>query len=166
MTPFRKRTYTSFSQFVQDIRFLMANRKSIRRITQEKALSGTFRERLMLAVTQVNDCRYCTRAHTKAALMEGLSADEIGTILGGEFDGCPAGEIPAMLYAEHWAETEGRPDNEAHEKLIQTYGRETVADIDIVLRVIRTGNYSGNTLDYFLYRLSFGRLGFPKKAGA
>jgi len=166
MIPFRKRTYTSFSQFVQDIRFLMANRKSIRRITHEKTLSGTFRERLMLAVTQVNDCRHCSRVHSKAALMEGLSGDEIRAILGGTFDGCPVGEIPAMLYAEHWAETEGRPDNDAREKLIQTYGRDTVADIDIVLRLIRTGNYSGNTLDYFLYRLSFGRLGMPRKADA
>jgi len=166
MTPFRKRTYKSLSQFIGDIRFLLANRKSIRRIMREKSLSGTFRERLMLSVTQVNECRYCSRAHTKAALMEGLSAEEISAILGGKFDGCPADEVPAMLYAEHWAETEGRPDDEARAKLLETYGQEVVDDIDIALRIIRTGNYFGNTLDYFLYRLSFGRLGVPVKPTA
>jgi hypothetical protein len=32
-------------------------------------------------------------------------------------------------------------------------------EIEVVLRVIRIGNLMGNTIDYVLYRVSFGRWG-------
>ena len=46
-----------------------------------------------------------------------------------------------------------------YKKLIETYGEEKAAAIDIVLRMIRVGNLLGNTADYVLYRLTFGLLG-------
>lgn len=163
MTPFRKRTYKNCAQFFADIRFILAHRHALRRIIRDHSIAGAFRERLMLAVTQANQCRHCARVHSKAALGEGLSEEEVRAILGGEFAGCPPGEIPAMLYAARWAESEGQLEAGARKTLVETYGPETAADIDIVLRLIRTGNYTGNTLDYFLYRISFGFLGLPKK---
>lgn len=44
----------------------------------------TFTEKIMLAVTQVNGCRYCSYGHTKAALKEGIPEDEIARIAAGE----------------------------------------------------------------------------------
>jgi hypothetical protein len=35
--------------------------------------------------------------------------------------------------------------------------------IEVILRMIRAGNLMGNTLDWLLYRLSFGRLGLTAK---
>jgi hypothetical protein len=43
--------------------------------------------------------------------------------------------------------------------LQETYGAENAEAIETVLRLIRMGNLGGNTLDYWLYRLSFGRWG-------
>jgi hypothetical protein len=39
------------------------------------------------------------------------------------------------------------------------YGEETLKAIEIVLRMIRMGNLMGNTFDYVLFKVSFGRLG-------
>jgi AhpD family alkylhydroperoxidase len=122
-------------------------------------IDAAFRERLMLAVTAVNGCRYCSWAHAKQALVTGITGDEVRSLLTGEVGNSPAAELPALLYAQHWAESGGRPELAARAQLVETYGAETVQAIELSLRTIQWGNLSGNTFDYILYRLSFGRLG-------
>jgi AhpD family alkylhydroperoxidase len=124
-------------------------------------ISPAFRERLMLAVTGVNKCRWCTYAHTKEALKSGVDREEINKLLSADFKGCPPDEIPAILYAHHWAESNANPDTEAETKLRDTYGESKADAIHLVLRTIRAGNLSGNSLDYFLYKISFGNWGNP-----
>ncbi|MEA2086399.1 MAG: carboxymuconolactone decarboxylase family protein, partial [Chloroflexota bacterium] len=70
---------------------------------------------------------------------------------------CPGEEGLALIYAQHWAESNAHPDPEAVRKLEETYGIEKAGAIYLVLRMIRLGNLSGNSLDYLLYRISFGR---------
>ena len=114
----------------------------------------------MLVVTEVNCCRYCSHYHAREALRSGLSAAELRELLAGYIPAStPPDEYVALIYAEHWAETDAKPDPEAVQKLIETYGQEKAAAIDIVLRMIRVGNLLGNTADYVLYRLTFGLLG-------
>ena len=45
------------------------------------------------------------------------------------------------------------------QKLEETYGPEKSDAIHLMLRMIRLGNLLGNTFDYLLYRVSFGKLG-------
>jgi len=159
MKPFTKRKYRSLREFCGDIRFLLANARRIRAATHGAHVSPTFRERLNLAATQVSQCRFCTFVHSKAALKEGVSREEIGRILSAEFGDCPEEEVPGLLYAQHWAENRGRPDDKARAKLAETYGEDTATDIDLILRAIRAGNYTGNTVEYFLNRITFGLVG-------
>lgn len=159
MEPFRKRTYRSFGEFAADLRHLWARRKQVRRLTSGKGLDPVFRERIMLAVTRVNACRFCTFAHSRAALQAGMTRGEVDTLLGGGFEDCPESELPAVLYAKDWAEAGGVADPEAERRLAETYGEEAAADILLALRIIRAGNLTGNTVDCFLHRVSFGRLG-------
>ena len=154
---FRRRTYASFSAFLDDVRFMSGNRDQLR--AAMSLLDGPFRERLMLAVTQVNQCRYCADFHAKQALEAGLVQEEIEQLLDGVIDHCPPDEVLAILYARHWAEQAGVPDPEIRQKLVETYGEAKTAAIDIVLRMIQTGNLSGNTVDYLKYRISGGRWG-------
>ena len=65
----------------------------------------------------------------------------------------------AILYAQHWAEADGSPDEEARARIVELYGAETTNVIDLALRVIRIGNLMGNTWDGLLYRVSLGRWG-------
>ena len=159
MQKFRKRIYTTPGAFLKDVGFLMRNFRRINAIFNGERLDPAFRERIMLAVTHVNECRFCASFHTKAALAEKVSHDEINALLDGSYKDCPAEEIPAIRYGEHWAETAGKPDAAIREKLLTGYDQETVKAIEIVLRVIKTGNLTGNTVDRFLFCISFGRWG-------
>ena len=132
---------------------------------QGDLVSYAFRERLMLAVTAVNGCRYCSYYHTKEALKAGLPEDELQKLLAGVVDDAPAEELPALLYAQHWAETDGESETAVRQKLEETYGPARAEAIDTVLHMIRTGNLLGNTGDYWLYRLSFGRWGLTAAEG-
>ena len=77
----------------------------------------------------------------------------------------PAEERTALAYAQHWAETDARPDSQAVHHLVATYQDERAAMIHAILRMIRFGNLLGNSWDYFLYRISFGRLGLTPRDG-
>lgn len=156
---FTRRTYTDLGQFFSDLFFPLVKSRELKALQKKGEISPAFRERLMLAVTGVNQCRYCTRVHTREALKSGVNHAEIDKLLTSDFKDCPAEEVPAILYAEHWAESNAHPDPDALAKLREIYGEGKSADIHLILRMIRAGNLQGNSLDYFLYKISSGRWG-------
>jgi len=156
---FKKRIYRNLKDAFRDLWFPIRNRSRLREITRKKLISPAFRERLMLAVTAVNGCRYCSYFHTKQALKSGITTEEIRALLAGDVANCPEDEAVAVVYAQHWAESDTRPDTEAVQRLQQTYGREKTEAIHSILRMIRMANLLGNSWDYFIYRISFGRKG-------
>ena len=163
MATFTKRTYESFGQFWDDVRFLRTNRAAVQAAMNGKTLSPAFRERIILAVTAVNQCRYCSYVHTRAALKSGVSREEVDGLFAGAFDAEPEEERVALLFAQHWAETRGNPDPEMTDRLKETYPPETVEAIYAVMRMINLSNLFGNTVDRVLHVLSFGLLGGDKK---
>lgn len=154
---FKKRCYRGLREFWQDVSYPIHHRDEIRRAMNGDLVSPAFRERLMLAVTAVTGCRYCSYYHTGEALKAGLPDPEIRALLEGTVDDAPADELSALLYAQHWAEADGNPHPETRQQLLDNYGDERVAAIEMLLRLIRTGNLLGNTSDYLMHRLSFGR---------
>jgi AhpD family alkylhydroperoxidase len=154
---FRKRTFSSFSQFLKEMFGLLKDWRQIRKAMRSEVISPAFRERLMLAVTEVYKCRYCTYAHSKEALKHGIDQFEMDQILSGEFEKCPRSEIPAILYAQHWAESDGHPQAESLNKLKGYYSAKEIEYIHLYLRMIRLGNLTGNSWDYILSRLPFVR---------
>ncbi len=113
----------------------------------------------MLAVTAVYGCRYCSYLHARQGLKSGVSQQEAAALLAGSLETCPPEEAVALLYAQHWAESNASPDAEAVQRFEHTYGTEKAKAINLVLRMIRIGNLSGNLWDYCLYRLSRGKWG-------
>jgi AhpD family alkylhydroperoxidase len=154
---FNRRTYRSLKELFTDLVFPIRNRRKLREVRNRGLLAPAFQERLMLAVTSVEGCRYCSYLHSRLALKGGVSQEEIGKLLSGDFEDCPEEEALAVLYAQHWAEFNARPDPEAVKQLQETYGSEKSEAIHLMLRMVRLGNLLGNTWDYFLYRISFGR---------
>ncbi|MFO7683289.1 MAG: carboxymuconolactone decarboxylase family protein [Chloroflexota bacterium] len=162
MKPFKRRYYRSVGELGRDVVWPFRHRRQLRLALRGGLVDFAFRERLMLAVTAVNDCRYCSYFHAKEALRADLSETEIRQMQDGILDLAPAQELPALLYAQHWAESDAHPDPAARQKLVQTYGLEQAEAIETVLRMIRTGNLAGNTADFLIFRLSFGRLGVTR----
>jgi AhpD family alkylhydroperoxidase len=161
---FKRRTYRSLGEGIADWQAILSRRKEIRQLMRGEVIDAAFRERLMLVVTEVNGCRYCSYAHARQALAEGIPAKEIEALGHGMFDGSPSEEVSALLYAQHWAETNGKPDPAARERIVEQYGEKIAAGIELALRMIRMGNLLGNTWDYILYRISFGRWGVERAA--
>jgi len=106
MQAFPKRYYHSVRDLRSDVGVLMRGRRGMRAFRGGEPLDRAFRERLMLAVTEVNGCRYCRYAHAKLALSAGLSQADVDALAGGSLEGAPPGQVPALLYAQHWAETD------------------------------------------------------------
>jgi AhpD family alkylhydroperoxidase len=154
---FNKRTYKNLRELFSDLWFPIKNRKRLKEVTNRGLISPAFRERLMLAVIAVEGCRYCSYFHAKQALKSGVTPEEITRLLSGDIDNCPEEEAVAVIYAQHWAESDAHPDHEAVSKLQRTYGVEKEEAIHLMLRMIRLGNLLGNSWDYLLYRMSFGK---------
>ena len=117
-------------------------------------IDPAFREKILLAVSAVNDCRYCKFVHS--SLAEHLSVDpcEIEAILGQEFDdGLDEKQRFALTFAAHYAESEKVPDESMQAELVQVYGKETAEDILAFIQMIYLANLTGNTFDGFLSRI-------------
>ena len=156
---YSKRIYGGPGEFLVDIYILARNLRSILSLMRKKTIPGDFRERLMLAVTSVYGCRYCNWVHTREALRHGVRLDEIDGLLNGSVDACPQEEAFALLYAQQWADSNAKPDPETCRKLEHEYGQQKSKAINLLLRMIRIGNLTGNTWDCFLFNISFGRWG-------
>lgn len=138
---------------------LTKNSTTVARIMAGRVVSHDFRERLMLAVTAVYGCRYCSWLHTGEALRSGIAQEEIAALLKGSVDDCPEDEVVALIYAQHWADSDAKPQPEAVQRLKEAYGTEKAKAIDLVLHMNRIGNLAGNSLDHLLYQISSGKWG-------
>lgn len=102
-----------------------------------------FKERTMLAVTEVNACPMCSYAHTKMALESDMTKDEINAMLVGTLDDTPPDELPGVLFAQHYADMRAKPSKSSWQRLLQDYGKDKANGILGVTRTIMLGNAYG-----------------------
>lgn len=126
---------------------------SMARSQRRNELSHQFIERIMLAVTEVNGCAVCSYGHTKMALEQGMSSEEIQKLLTGATDGIPDDEVKAILFAQHYADTRGHPSAAAWQQIVDTYGLSRALGILGATRAIMFGNAYGIPLSAFGNRL-------------
>ncbi len=127
---------------------------AFRKAKQSGSLSLQLQERLMLAVTEVNGCALCSYGHSRMALEAGLSGQEIEDLLGGQTDGAPKEELPAILFAQHYADTRGKPTAAAWAQLVSRYGQPQAAGMLGAIRMITVGNTWGIPMGSLLARLT------------
>ena len=160
MKKFKRRIYKNPLSFWHDFQYVFSRRPLIKKAMRGELVTDAFRERLMVVVTEVNGCRYCRYFHASEAIKAGVSKEELKELLRGMLtEDAPAKEYQALAYAQHWAENDAQPDLALTEKLRETYGEETAAAIHLILHMIRVGNLLGNTLDYIIFKVSFGHWG-------
>ncbi|MDD2406553.1 MAG: carboxymuconolactone decarboxylase family protein [Sphaerochaetaceae bacterium] len=112
-----------------------------------------FIERIMLAVTQVNGCALCSYAHTRMALEQGMKQEDIDFLLGGNLGHVAQFELEALLFAQHYADTGGKPSKAAWERILETYGKHISLGILAAIRIIMVGNVYGIAWGAFILRL-------------
>ena len=70
-----------------------------------KGVSHKLRERLMVAVSGVLECKYCTWLHSEMALSHGVDAKDIQELLSTEIGKFPEEETVALAFAQHYSKT-------------------------------------------------------------
>lgn len=115
-------------------------------------LDEPFIERIMLAVTEVNGCLFCSYAHTKMALEAGMSNEEIQNMLAGVSDDVPEEEMSAVVFSQHYAETRGNPSKKSWERLVEVYGLPKAKGILGAIRIMMFGNSAGVAWGSFVSR--------------
>lgn len=127
--------------------------KFLKRSKQSKQISIQFIERIMLAVTEVNGCEVCSYAHTKMALEQGMDEQDIKKLLSGTTEGVPEDELKAIMFAQHYADSKGKPSKESWERILDAYGPEKALGILGATRMIMIGNSYGIALSAFKSRM-------------
>lgn len=115
----------------------------LRRSVKTGTLNEMWKERIMLAVTEVNGCAMCSYEHTKIALEAGMSGEEIAAMLAGEAGDVPKDELASVMFAQHYASNRGKPTKAAWERLNGVYGKEAARAVLAAVQVIMLGNTVG-----------------------
>jgi AhpD family alkylhydroperoxidase len=102
-----------------------------------------FLERLQLAVTAVNECAVCSYVHSKMALEMGLDETEIEQYLTGNSKEPRPGEAHGLVFAEHYADTRGRPSRMAYNAFVNAYGDAKAKIILSAIQLMLAGNMVG-----------------------
>lgn len=143
-----------------------------------KIMDPHFIERLQLAVTEVNGCAACSYQHTKMALSQGMSNEEISSFLGGKDDFIKPEEAKAIMFAQHFADSKWYPDKIAYNTITKEYGQKKATIILSAAQIMIAGNmywlpfsafqsrlkknpYKDSTLFYELGMLITGIILFP-----
>jgi len=126
----------------------------VRWITLVKpATSRALREKVMLGVTSVNDCRWCSWLHSGIALKHGVDLDELRSLLDrGTFGEVDEREATAVLFAQHFAETLRKPTPAARLALARQFTPWQRMEIMAWIHFIYFANLSGNSADAWLAR--------------
>ncbi|MHA1674869.1 MAG: carboxymuconolactone decarboxylase family protein [Promethearchaeota archaeon] len=157
---FHKRSLT-IRENIRFFAFLFKHLPHFKAFLSAPSLSHQLQERIMLAVTSVNDCRYCSFFHTKIALESGCNEEEIQSILDQDLCCADEEEFPALAFAQHFAESHENPSRATVKRLVAYYGVHKTRQIIASCWMITLGNLYGNTVDAYQSRL----LGAPAQSG-
>ena len=118
--------------------------------------SKALREKVMLGVTAINDCRYCAWGHSHWATSQGIPLEEVNRILSSQDDSLKANdpaEAAAILFGQHYAEHLDEIDPESVKNLRNYFSQAQVREIVGYVYFITFTNLSGNTVDVLLERI-------------
>ena len=147
-----KRTFTSANILKTTVNCAIAFPVIIRSTFRPKT-SKALREKVMLGVTAINDCRYCAWGHAHWAVSQGVSLDDVNQILSSQLDSLKANspaEAAAILFGQHYAEQLGEIDPESVKNLRNYFTQSQVREIVAYVYFITFTNLSGNTVDAVL----------------
>lgn len=118
--------FHSAAEFLSLLSSLVLRQLLLKLLRPANRLLPDFREKLILAVTGINNCAPFSFIHTKTAIEKGVKISEVKRLLEGRLDTFPEDEATALFYAKHWAETRGKINGRHRQAVISFFGlRET-----------------------------------------
>jgi AhpD family alkylhydroperoxidase len=140
-----RESYWIFYHGIRTMRYMFRAKKN-------GEMNSKFIERIMLAVTEVNECAICSYAHTRRALETGMTSEEIQGMLTGILDHVPDEEVAGVMFAQHYADTRGNPTHDSWQRIVEIYGTSRAMGILGAIRTIMMGNTYGIAFSSFFNR--------------
>lgn len=138
------------------LRFIYRAGKSIRHIVMKnKSINPKFKERIMLIVTKVNQCPGCNFYHSKIALENGFTKEELTKLVNMDINSnedIPENELYALMFAEHVAYTRGKPSLKLYKTFSNKYSKKEMLAIMANINMIMLGNTYGIPIGSFQSR--------------
>ncbi len=149
---FRKRTMTA-RQLVVNVASFLPDVGMLYQIWVKHELDPGFREELMLAVSRLNDCRFCTWGHHEWANMLGVTDEELAHVEQLDPADFDRKKWVAISYVREFVTANfGRVPAELRRELKANYTEREIKEIELVAKVMDLGNRGGNTWDAMLSR--------------
>ncbi|MBN2352437.1 MAG: carboxymuconolactone decarboxylase family protein [Spirochaetales bacterium] len=145
----RLRIFASFGEFLFLFFTTFGRMTTLRKIPRGETISPRFRTMLMLAVSQVNQCAYCSYLHARRGLEEGIAQEEIAAIVENVGRRVDRSESAGVLFAQHMAETRGNPSAVSCKTLERCYGAFKALQIRAFTQSVLFGNLCCNTVVSF-----------------
>lgn len=149
----RKRTIGTLGFFGGILSFA-GQLPTIFRIWQKHEIEAGFREELMLAVSKLNDCKYCAWGHHEWAHAAGISDDELDHIEHGDPEGVDRAKWLAISYVVALVSSDFKHvPHELIQEMQASYSKNEINEIELVARMMDVANRAANTFDAMLSRL-------------
>ncbi len=149
-------------ELVRESAMLASLSPRLMRVYLNGSMEGDFRERLWVATSAVNRCRYCSYMHQNWARLEGVSDEEIRNLEHLDLDRLDRRMHMAAEFAEDWVRKNfGSVEPDIDRRFRDTFLTCEREDIRAVIRLANFANRASNTFDAFL-----GRLGGKPIAGS
>jgi AhpD family alkylhydroperoxidase len=150
---FRKRTMTA-PQLASSMASLAPQIGTFYRVWVRHEIDPGFREELMLAVSKLNDCRYCTWGHQEWAHLNGISNEELAQVEQLDPKGFDRRKWLAISYVRALVKGDFRRVQPQLRRAMQhKYSPREIREIELIAKVMDIGNRGSNTWDALLSRL-------------
>jgi AhpD family alkylhydroperoxidase len=150
---FKKRTITA-PQLVGRLASLVPELGTMYRVWLKQDVDPGFREELMLAVSRLNGCRYCSWGHHEWAQISGVSNEELAQLEQLDPSGFDRRKWVAISYVRALVkENFVRVQPELRRAMQHKYSPREIRQIELIANVMDIGNRGSNTFDAMLSRL-------------
>jgi len=142
------RTYT-VRELLVDLKWIVTRLPSLWSIWVGGRLPRALREKVVVAVAQVNVCGMCEHAHTRMAREAGVSDVELAALENMDEHAMDRRTWLAVAHARDRTKAEFAPlaNDESPTALIEVLGSQTYRDVEDVARVMTVANRIANTLN-------------------
>jgi len=152
-----KRFFGTASEVCSALAKMRAHERAARGQHEGNEIPRALGEKIMIAVSRVNECARCSYLHTRFALERGVPDSEVRALCSGEDADLTDGEAVVVAYAQHWADSGGEPSPEARARMIERHGAAGTIHAELIAHRVHVGNMMCNTVEAFRSGAGSGR---------
>lgn len=150
---FRKRTMTA-RELAASAVSLVPDTPTLYRVWVKHEIDPGFREELMLAVSKLNDCRYCSWGHHEWANIAGVPEEELASVEQMDPAHFDRRKWIAISFARELVSARfGRISKDLMQEMKANYSAREIREIILIAKIMDIGNRGANTWDSMRARL-------------